>query len=500
MAKKRRRERKENLSCDASLVYKEIFRKFLQVVAFLLIILIIIFAIKLILWGEGVTGHAIRDSSESLLPNDLSVDILGFSNNQMLLKSINDNLQIPFSVDNSVVKKVSVFVEYKDLAKNSYAPLCGIENFTIFDAVQDGGNSNQIYYKYSDYGSVITYYYNCSWTSAVAKKDIYYNLGINVFNGSYGSYGYKYLTRVLLLTNRSDCKISSPTSVVAKNFSDSITVGFNYDSTNPRLANYFANITRSAVSGARVVNLCSSNGSLTGNGNMSFVCSWDESVPRIENGTYDISISLYNNTAGGDLGSCLSKEIIRLSGNVAQTPYHFCGNGICEFNESDSNCPQDCLNVGPTCGDKVCNGDEDECSCPSDCPGECKPELFCGDGICSEGETCGTTDDAPECVSDCGKCPVDNGWLIYVIVGASIFVVVVLIILILIIFLGKRDKGTSSSSSGRAPPSVMRPMPPRAPPTAGMMRPVNFPTRAPPQRNPSVPRPTNAPTFRVVKR
>ena len=99
----------------------------------------------------------------------------------------------------------------------------------------------------------------------------------------------------------------------------------------------------------------------------------------------------------------------------------FCGDGICESNESCSSCETDCgkcppkcgdgvcestetceccaIDCGscapkPKCGDKVCNGTETCSSCPGDC-GVCP---FCGDGKCSNGETCET------CACDCGSC------------------------------------------------------------------------------------------------
>ncbi len=47
------------------------------------------------------------------------------------------------------------------------------------------------------------------------------------------------------------------------------------------------------------------------------------------------------------------------------------------------------------CGDGICNGNETYYSCPSDCP----PPIYCGDGICNGNETCST------CPGDCGLCP-----------------------------------------------------------------------------------------------
>ena len=43
-----------------------------------------------------------------------------------------------------------------------------------------------------------------------------------------------------------------------------------------------------------------------------------------------------------------------------------CGNGACEFEEDEANCPDDCL-VPPVCGDGLCENGEDAAACPTDC-------------------------------------------------------------------------------------------------------------------------------------
>ncbi len=77
-----------------------------------------------------------------------------------------------------------------------------------------------------------------------------------------------------------------------------------------------------------------------------------------------------------------------------------CGDGKdndCDglIDDADSDCDE-----GLFCGDGVCNNGETCDTCSKDC-GTCDPpetELFCGDGVCNNGETCDT------CSKDCGTC------------------------------------------------------------------------------------------------
>jgi YD repeat-containing protein len=92
-----------------------------------------------------------------------------------------------------------------------------------------------------------------------------------------------------------------------------------------------------------------------------------------------------------------------------------CGNGSCEVyigtcpsrpscgtcvgaSQNSFNCPADC---GPvhTCGDGICQWEEDCSSCPQDC-GACA----CGNSVCEPGagESCET------CPQDCGACPAGS--------------------------------------------------------------------------------------------
>jgi hypothetical protein len=76
-----------------------------------------------------------------------------------------------------------------------------------------------------------------------------------------------------------------------------------------------------------------------------------------------------------------------------------CGDGVCSEGETCETCVSDCgacPPVPPTCGNGACEAGETCQSCASDC-GACPPT--CGNGACEPGETCET------CASDCGACP-----------------------------------------------------------------------------------------------
>jgi len=73
----------------------------------------------------------------------------------------------------------------------------------------------------------------------------------------------------------------------------------------------------------------------------------------------------------------------------------YCGNGICDGDETYGSCPSDCT-VDIYCGDGACDSGEDEWSCPEDCG----PSYVCGDGMCDAGE------DEWSCPSDCGPSDV----------------------------------------------------------------------------------------------
>ncbi len=101
-----------------------------------------------------------------------------------------------------------------------------------------------------------------------------------------------------------------------------------------------------------------------------------------------------------------------------------CGNTKCDIGETYLTCPQDCPTV---CGDSTCNGDETYESCPQDCPTvcgdmtcngnethetcpkDCPRKISCGNGSCESGET------RQNCPADCpaicgdGNCEKDAG-------------------------------------------------------------------------------------------
>lgn len=93
--------------------------------------------------------------------------------------------------------------------------------------------------------------------------------------------------------------------------------------------------------------------------------------------------------------------------------------------------------TGPLCGDGACNGDEDFESCDTDCPavcgdgvcdwlgdepGMCDDCVYCGDGVCMDGEegceydcaVCGDgvcgDGEVGVCVPDCHQCSSELTW------------------------------------------------------------------------------------------
>ena len=76
-----------------------------------------------------------------------------------------------------------------------------------------------------------------------------------------------------------------------------------------------------------------------------------------------------------------------------------CGDGLCSEGETCDGCPADCP-CTDDCGDGTCDASETCVTCDADC-GSCPA---CGDGTCSATEDCDT------CYEDCGVCAcVDDG-------------------------------------------------------------------------------------------
>ena len=137
---------------------------------------------------------------------------------------------------------------------------------------------------------------------------------------------------------------------------------------------------------------------------------------------------------GGDDKDNGGNVIVNPGGNNEVKTY--CGNKTCDPGETKSNCPQDCS----VCGDGTCDAGED---CPADCKavcgdgfcmlsrgesydncpndkdvvvdgntvrGDCAPEKFCGDFVCSPGEEATCRYDCPLTykVND-GECETQYG-------------------------------------------------------------------------------------------
>lgn len=110
-----------------------------------------------------------------------------------------------------------------------------------------------------------------------------------------------------------------------------------------------------------------------------------------------------------------------------------CGDGRCSVQEArDKNCPKDCDNITKTnqtnekdsCGNNRCESGETK-TCPKDCEyileklkqgfNKTSEEIVCGDGSCSENETCPQDCGKGVCGDDVcslkesfeGTCPVD---------------------------------------------------------------------------------------------
>ena len=84
----------------------------------------------------------------------------------------------------------------------------------------------------------------------------------------------------------------------------------------------------------------------------------------------------------------------------------FCGDGVCNGNETEESCPEDCIAVEPFCGDGVCNGNETSVTCPEDCgsePSECIAEGFYCVNSCS-----GETQEGLDCPEDLTCCDTQS--------------------------------------------------------------------------------------------
>lgn len=138
--------------------------------------------------------------------------------------------------------------------------------------------------------------------------------------------------------------------------------------------------------------------------------------------------SLDCGTCGGDApGTC--KEYGCVSGNCTSvSKENCCGNSVCEYGESYSNCQDDCQSV---CGDAYCDaaGGENTCSCSLDCgscsgdaPGTCNQYACLGDNCtiisktgCCGNSVCETGESYTLCEADCppqcgdGACDVGDG-------------------------------------------------------------------------------------------
>ncbi len=104
-----------------------------------------------------------------------------------------------------------------------------------------------------------------------------------------------------------------------------------------------------------------------------------------------------NCNQGENDGTCTAPDTQQpCSCNTAYCKH--CGNGICEFDENQQNCNQDC---DPVCGNNACEQAADEgTTCPQDCVGNC------GNGVCEGGQIGETPSTCPD---DCPSGPGCSG-------------------------------------------------------------------------------------------
>ncbi len=99
-------------------------------------------------------------------------------------------------------------------------------------------------------------------------------------------------------------------------------------------------------------------------------------------------------------GPCLGEPCDELSASCVEV---YCGNGVCEQGESCNTCPGDCIGAqgGRTCEacfKGVCDGQCHPMKEGLDCP-DCAPSYCCGDSVCEGAE------DSYNCEVDCGALP-----------------------------------------------------------------------------------------------
>ncbi|RME55234.1 hypothetical protein D6777_01170 [Candidatus Woesearchaeota archaeon] len=97
-----------------------------------------------------------------------------------------------------------------------------------------------------------------------------------------------------------------------------------------------------------------------------------------------------------------SSKLDLVDAGAIQTSEEYCGDNVCNDNEDDETCPEDCeesiLTHKDRCGNGVCNDDEDRETCPEDCEESILTHKDrCGNGVCNDDE------DKETCPEDCKK-------------------------------------------------------------------------------------------------
>ncbi len=87
----------------------------------------------------------------------------------------------------------------------------------------------------------------------------------------------------------------------------------------------------------------------------------------------DYDVVIYNVTRDETREMIFSVNELGDGDFTVESPAEVCGDGICEGEESCSNCESDCGECPPVCGNGICDAEEDSSACPGDC-GKLNPD------------------------------------------------------------------------------------------------------------------------------
>jgi hypothetical protein len=145
----------------------------------------------------------------------------------------------------------------------------------------------------------------------------------------------------------------------------------------------------------------------------SAILTYDLIAPQ-EKKSYDFN-GVYYFGKGSSTTNGITPGDISLVVKEIEIPY--CGNNVCDSNESCSNCSNDCgaCTIAPPtqfCGDKKCDSNESCSNCPTDCnacgvskcsTSNCLAEDECQVAVC-EGDSCKKSNKADDTTCSIGSC------------------------------------------------------------------------------------------------